>query len=145
MNLNDHLVANSTTSRPLGTMKILHALVCYLSVTALPFLAFASPMADIDYDGYVDTTQNHIDGTLMKHVLGTIIETCQTVTTQNYSYSALMKRVPGDIILEARQSAIPVVGFIFFVVADVIFTIVWIESDDPVRGNDVDFLVGDFD
>ena len=66
-------------------MKILHTLVGYLAVIALPLhlFAFASPLAAIDYDGYVDTTQNHIDsdGTLMKHVLGTIVETCQTVTT----------------------------------------------------------------
>ena len=127
-------------------MKTLHALVGYLSVTALPFypFAFASSLAAIDYDGYVNTTQDHIDGALMKQALGTIVETCQTVTTQNYSDSALMKRVPGDII-EALQSAIPVVGFIFFVVADVTLSVVWIESDDPVRGNVVDFLVEHFD
>jgi hypothetical protein len=55
--------------------------------------------------------------------------------TQNHRDSAfLMKRVPGDII-EPRQvlSAFPVVAII-------VLTISWIESDDPVRGNDVDFL-----
>ena len=133
-------------------MKILHALVGYLVVTALPFLAFASPLATIDYDGYVDTnTQNHIDSALMKQVLDTIVETCQTVTTQNHKDSALMKRVPGPHgpgdIIEARQVpvAIPVTGFILFILADVVFTIVWIANDDPVSGNSVEFLVQHFD
>ena len=114
-------------------MKILHALVGYLAITALPFLAFSSPLAATDYDGYVDTAQY---GALMEQVLGTIAETCQTITTQSHKDSALMKRVPasGDII-ETRQLpvAVPVVGFILFVVADVVLTIVWIASDDPVR------------
>ena len=57
------------------------------------------PSAAIDYDGYVtmNTTQNYINGALMKQVLGTIVGTCQTVTTQNHKDSALVKRVPGDI------------------------------------------------
>ena len=117
-------------------MKILHTLVGYLAVTALPLqvLAFASPLA-IDYDGYVDTKQNHIDGALMKQVLGTIVETCQTVNTENHKDSALMKRVPGDII-GSRQLpvAVPVVALILLILADVIFSIVWIADDDPVRG-----------
>ena len=51
-----------------------------LAVTTLPTthpFAFASPLAGIDSnDGYVDTTQNPIDGALLKHVLGSIVETC---------------------------------------------------------------------
>ena len=77
----------------------------------------------------------------MKHVLGSIVETCQTVTTQNRSDSALMKRVV--VILEARHIPIPLVA-----------------ADDhrsrrrhyhhynldyPVRFNDVEFLVDHFD
>ena len=129
-------------------MKILHALVGYLAVTALSFdsfhpFAFASLLAAIDYDGYVDTAQNHIDDALMKHVLGTIVETCQTVTAQNYSESVFMnlKRVPDDShIIEARQLPsvpAPVIGIILFIVAGIIFTVLWIADDDPVRGNDI--------
>ena len=122
-------------------MKILHALVSYLAVTALPLqvLAFASHLVAIEYDGYVDTTQNHIDGALMKQVLGTIVERCQTITTQNNKDSALMKRVAGDII-DSRQLpvAVPVVALILLILTDVIFGIVWIADDDPVRGNDVE-------
>ena len=131
-------------------MKILHALVGYLTLTALPFhpFAFASPLAAIDYDGYVNTTQNHIDDALMKQVLGTIAETCQTVTTQNHEDNALIKRVPSDII-EARQTlgvGIPVVGTITLIVIGIIATVVWIETDEPVRGNDVvGFLAEHFD
>ena len=129
-------------------MKILHALVGYLAVTALPFhpFAFASPLA-IDYDGYVNSTQNRIDSALMKHVLGSIIETCQTVTqaTQNHKDSALMKRVHGDII-EARfgPEIVPPVLVVIAIVAAITLSIVWIESDDPVRGNDVEFFVEHF-
>ena len=127
-------------------MKILHALVGYLAVTALPFqvLAFASQLAAIDYDGYVDTTQSHIDhdGALMKQVLGTIAETCQTVTTQKYSDSDFMKRVPGDDIEERQLIVIvPVTAVILLILADVVFSIVWIANDNPVSGNDVEFLV----
>ena len=126
-------------------MKILHALVGYLAVTALPFLAFASPLATIDYDGYVNTTQSHIDGALLEQALDTIAKTCQTITTQNLKDSgALTKRVPDDIdIIEPRQVpvAVPVTGLILFLIADVVFAVVWISFDEPVRGNDVDFLV----
>jgi hypothetical protein len=50
-------------------MKILHALVGYLTVAALPMnpFAFAAPLTGIDYDGYVATTQNYADGDLMNH------------------------------------------------------------------------------
>ena len=91
-------------------MKMIHALVGYLAVTALPLhlFAFGSPL--INYDGYVNTTQNLIDG-------------------------ALMKRVPGDII-EARQEEIivPVVGVIINIVVVAFISVVWIENDEPVRG-----------
>ena len=127
-------------------MKILYALVDYLAITALPFspFAFASPLAAIDYDGYVNTTQNHIDGNLVKHVLGSIVEICQTVTTQNHSDNALVKRVPGDDI-NARQLPIPVVVAIISFVAAVGLSVFWISGDDPVRGNDVEFIVYHFD
>ena len=122
-------------------MRILHALVGYLAVTALPFLAFASPLAAIDYDGYVNTTHNHAR---MKQALGSIVETSE----QNQKDSALMKRAPAsDDIIEARQVAIgiPVVGAITLIVIGAIATLVWIESDEPVRGDDVEFLVEHFD
>ena len=141
-------------------MKILHALVTYLAVTTLPApfhsFSFASPLAAaIDYDGYVNTTQNHIDGALTKHVLDNIMETCQTVTyhsgymntTQNYSDSALMKR-SGDII-KARQApflAPVVIGVVFAIVAAVSLSIIWVtDHDHEVRGNDVESLVEHFD
>ena len=130
-------------------MKILHALVGYLAVTTLPFypFAFAHPLvAGIDYDGYVDTTQNHIDGALMKHVLGSIVETCQTINAQNYSDGALMKRAPqaGDIqIIDARQLGVPEVVGIISLVLVIAISVTWIGHDDPVRGinPDVEFLV----
>ena len=128
-------------------MKILHALVSYLALTTLPFqdhsFAFASPLtlalaaSSIDYDdGYVtvDAASN----------LNNIVEPRQTrrVPTQNHSHSDLMKRVYAGDDLESRQitvpPAIPVVGLIFFLVADVVFTIVWISKDDPVRSNYID-------
>ena len=126
-------------------MKILHALVSYLAFTTLPLqvqvhsFAFASPLAlaarTIDYDdGYVtvDTAA----------ILGNIVEPRHTrrVPTQIHSHghSDLMKRVSGDVI-DSRQisvpPAVPVVGLILFLVADVVLTIVWIASDDPVRAN----------
>ena len=122
-------------------MKTLHALVGYLAVTTLPFhpFAFASPLAGMDYDGYVNTTQNHIDGALMKQALGSIVETCQcqTVTTQNHKDSALIKGPPGDII-KARQVPvgviIPVALTIISIVVDVGVALWWISKDDPVRG-----------
>jgi hypothetical protein len=147
---------------PLNTMKIFHALVSYLIFTALPLgplhpfaFAFASPVAGIHYDGYVDIThwQNHIDinGALMKHFLG-ILETV-TVTshagspsgyvnaTQKHTGSdsaALMKRVPGDI-MEPRQSPlIPLIPVILFIAGSVLYFLVTsVDGDDPVRGNDV--------
>jgi hypothetical protein len=130
-------------------MKILHALVCYLAVIALPFhpFAFASPFA-IYYDGYVNlntTTQNNIDSALMEHFLGTIVETCQTVTTQNHGDNALMKRVPGDIIETRQAGFIPTVAGILVIVAVVVLAILWVEGDDPVRCNYMEFLVKHFD
>ena len=132
-------------------MKILHALVGYLAVTSLPFhpFTFASPLA-IDYDGYVNTTQNNIDGALVEHFLGTIVETCQTVTTPNHGDSALMKRlgVPGDII-EARQAEnIPYLTIISLIVTAVLLIVGNIKDDNPVRCkscNDIKFLVEHFD
>ena len=102
-------------------MKILNALVGCLAATALHFYPFvlASPLAAIDYDGYADSMQN--------------------------GDSALMKRVPGDII-EARQAmlVIPVAVLIAAIATEVVLTIVWISSDDPVRGNDVESFVEHF-
>ena len=129
-------------------MKILHALVGYLAITALPFhsFAFASPLAGIDYDGYLNITQNHIDSALMKHALGTIVETCQTVTTstQNHKDTALMKRRggPGDII-EARQGelAVPLAFIVTVIVAGIFLKLIWFNDDDKVRGNDVELIV----
>ena len=110
-------------------MKILRALVGYLAVIALPF-AFAYPLAAIDYDGYVNTTQKQ------EHVLGSIIETCQTVTTQNNSDSgALMKRVPGDINIEERQLIIVDVFIVIGIVGLVFSTVIWISGDNPVRAD----------
>ena len=105
-------------------MKVVHALVGHLAVTALPFhwhsFAFASPLAAIYYDGYVNTTQNHTD-------------------------SALMKRVPGDII-EARQvEFIPDALIVTALIASVYIDLLWIHEDDPVRGNDVEFIEEHFD
>ena len=129
-------------------MKMLHVLVGYLTVIALPYpFAFASrvPLAmhcDSDWDGYVNstTTQNAIDGALMEHILGTIKETCQTVITHRKSHcdSALMKRVPGDIqVIEARQVELPVpdLGTITIIFAVALIALYWIGSDDPVRCN----------
>ena len=124
-------------------MKILHALVGYLAVTALHFHPFAfASLAAIDHDGYVNTTQNHVDGVLMKHVLGNIVETCQTITTQSHKNNALMKRVPGDII-EARQAeiVIPILGIIVLIVGGVILKLAWDNNDNDVRGNNAEFLV----
>ena len=123
-------------------MKILHALVGYLAVAALPgpfhLFAFASPLAAFDYDGYVNiSAQNQIDSALMKHVLGSVLETCQTVSTQYNADCALMKRAPGDIV-EARQgleaALAPKVLIIVAIVAVIALSIVWVESDDPVGG-----------
>ena len=126
-------------------MKILHAsaLVGYLAVTTLPYypFGFALPIAAIDYNGYVNTgTQNQIDGAfIMKHVLGSHVETCQTITTQNHSGNALMKRVSGDII-EARQLEVVEVVIILEIASTVALSVLWIAQDDPVRA-DVEVLV----
>ena len=132
-------------------MKVLQALVGYLAVTALHFypdlFAFAYPPAAIYYDGYFNATQKHIDGALMKDVLGSIVKTCQTVTMQNYGDSAIMKRVPGDII-ETRQDeilAVPLIAFVSVIVIYVLVSIIWIAEDTTVRGNDAEFLVEYFD
>ena len=127
-------------------MKILHGLVGYLAVTALPFhpFAFASPLAAIDYDGYVtvDTTHNPIDDALMKHVLNNILETCQTVTSTYHSgYVNTMKNHSDIIETRFGPEVIPPVVAVIALVAAVTLSILWIESDDPVRGNDVEFLV----
>ena len=130
-------------------MKILHALVGYLAVAALPFhpfaLTFASPLAAIDNDGqYVNTIQNHIDVALMKHVLDSIVDTCQTVTTQNHKDCALMERVPGNVI-EARQwEVIPIAALIVITVNGIIISLIFIEGDNPVI-NKLKFLVQHFD
>ena len=132
-------------------MKILHSLVGYLAVSTLPFypFAFAYPFAaGINYDGYVNITQIHLDGALTKYDLGSIVETCQAITMQNHSDSALMKRGPGDTI-EARQipvDPVPVViGGIFVIILVVSVSIAWISHDNPVRDNDVECLVGHSD
>jgi hypothetical protein len=109
-------------------MKILQALVSYLALSALPLafhpglFAFAYPLAAVDYyDGYVDATQNHYD-------------------------SALIKREHGDII-EPRQveALIPLGPIILIVVAEIALTVAYISQDNPVRGNDAEFLVVHFD
>ena len=105
-------------------MKILHALVGYLAITAMPFhsFAFASPLGIISYDGYVNTTQKHSD-------------------------SALMRRAFGGIV-EERQITVPIIP-VALVVIDLVGTIFlalyWIHGDDPVRGNVVEFLAEHFD
>ena len=98
-------------------MKILlHALLSYLTATALPFTPFAlahpGPLpTSIDYNGSVNTSQNHIDGTLMKRAPGDIIEACQD---------------PLDATL------------VFILIAAIQIDIQWIKEDKPVRGNEVD-------
>ena len=94
-------------------MKILHALVGYLAATALPFYKFAlasPPLAatTIDYDSYVDSKQN--------------------------SDGALMKRMPGDNIEVRQEEAAPAVLIVLAIVAAVALSIIWIDADDPVRG-----------
>jgi hypothetical protein len=123
-------------------MKIFQALVGYLALTALPFhpFAFASPLAGIYYDGYVNTTQYNVNNALMEHALGSIAESCQTLThysgfvnttntsTQNHSDS-------GDIIEARWAAAAPPVLIIIAMVAFVVLSILWVESDNPVRCN----------
>ena len=97
-------------------MKILHALAGYLAVMALPFhmlFVFASPLAAIHYDGYVNT-QNHT-GTLM----------------QNHSDNALMKFVPSDIIKAYRAAYVPKVLIIAAaIVVAIVLCIIWVRDDD---------------
>ena len=111
-------------------MKILLALFGYLAVTALPFLAFASPLAatNMDYDGYVNSTQNHA---LLEKGLGNIVET----SAQYHKDSALIKRVPGEVV-EARQVevVIPVAFTLLTMIADLGLALWWISGDKPVRG-----------
>ena len=130
-------------------MKILRALIGYLSATDLLFHSFtfaaASPLAatSIDYDGYVGTQkwQNHpgIDRALLEHVLGNIVETCQAVTMENHSNSALVRRVPGGII-EARQPEIILVTSLTLValVVAIELSIYQVLKDKPVRCIDSD-------
>ena len=111
-------------------MKILIALFGYLAVTALPFLAFASPLAAMDYDGYVNSTQNHA---LMKKGLVNIVET----SAQTHKDGALIKRVPGPgDVIEARQVEviIPVAYTVLTMIADIGLSLWWISGDKPVRG-----------
>jgi hypothetical protein len=94
-------------------MKILHALVAYLTV--ITPLAFAHPLAAIDHDGFVNTRQNQNDGDLMK-------------------------RVPGDSdIIEARQFLEQ--ALVIEILAIVSISVLWIKQDNPVRGNEEEFLV----
>ena len=106
-------------------MKILNALVGYLAVTALPFQCFhpvASPLAAIDYyEGYVDTTQNHSGSAVLKYESGDIKEARQ--------------------LMEVPVQLIPDAAAVIAIVVGIFFTIYWIREDDPVRGNDVEFLV----
>ena len=130
-------------------MKMLQALVGYLAVTALPFYPFAfaaSQLESINYDGYANNLETHIDGALMKQVIGSIVESCQTITTPKHSDGTFkfMKHhdVSGDI-LEARQEVDPsptpiIIGVIIIVV---ILGIIWIVDDNSVRGKDVEILV----
>ena len=100
-------------------MKILHALVGFLTVTALPFSPFAlvlPPAADS-----MNVTQKQDDGALR-----------------------VMKHVPEDII-ESRQLEIVDVVVIILVIANIYADLSWISDDNPVRGNEVEFLVDHFD
>ena len=134
------------TSRPLGIMKMLQALVGYLAITALhfyPFVFAASSLASINRDGYANKT--HIDDALIKQVLDNIVETCpgQTVTTQKRGDSAVREIVSGDII-ESRQEGIPPPPpplIIATLLVAVIIGIAWILDDNYVRDNDAEFLV----
>ena len=144
-------------------MKILHALVGYLAVTALPFhpFAFATPAAT-NYDGYVDTSQNNTDGALTKHVLriANLLETCKTIaphslsvtSAQDHSDSAaLMKRTPpsqaGDDIEPRLVPEVVVVSVIVIAIVAAIALSIFLnelentDSDNKVRDNDVEFLV----
>jgi hypothetical protein len=99
-------------------MKILHALVAYLTLITL--FAFAHPLAaSIDHDGFVNTTQTQNDGDLMK-------------------------RVPGDSdIIEARQFLEE--ALVMEMLAIIGISVDWIKSDKPVRGNEEESLVDHLD
>ena len=56
-----------------------------------------------------------------------------------------MKREPGDHDIDARQIPTPIVVAIISFVAAVAISLFWIGGDDSVRGNDVEFLVYQFD
>jgi hypothetical protein len=96
-------------------MKILHALVGYLTVTAQPFspFAFSHPLA-AGIDGFVNTRQNQNDGGLMKGVAGDIMT------------------------IEAREPATVDVLLILFVVGMISVSIIDDSNlkDGPVRGNE---------
>ena len=103
-------------------MKILHAFVGYLAITALPFhpFAFASPLAAIDDDGYVTSSFQ-------------VAETCQTVSKQIHAGdSSLIKFLPGDSdksdILEACQGEaaemLPIITVITAIAAAVVLSII---------------------
>ena len=85
-----------------------------MAVTSLSFhpFAFASPLA-IDYDGYVNTTQNNIDSALIEHLY-----------------------TPADTI-EARQEGGPGPYFGVAAVITIIFAVAlgldWMDHDQPVR------------
>ena len=117
----------------------LYVLLGYLAIITLHFypIAFAHPLAaSIDYDGYVNTgTQNHIDGALMKHVLGGIVETCQTITMQNHRDSTLMKLVPGDFIETHQAAEIVETTIILNIFMIISVSTLWIGEDNLVRAN----------
>ena len=81
-----------------------------MAVNALPFqsFAFASTLAGIHYDGYVDTTQDQINSTLVKHVLDNfLVEVCISQSLSGYvdarqNHRRPLESVPGEIV-EALQ------------------------------------------
>ena len=127
-------------------MKMLQVLVCYLAITAQPFHPFvfaASSLASINRDGYANKT--HMDGALIKQVLDSIVEACQTATMQKHGDIALMKHanVSGDI-LDARQEGPPPLPLTIAIGAMITFValgVAWILEDNPVRAKDLEFLV----
>ena len=127
-------------------MKMFHALVGYLAATALPhFHPFAFAASGIHYDGpsYVDTTENYnTDGALTKH---NILETSQTVTSHTGSLNGYVNSTQNHSDIETRQLPLPIliplVGIVISTVVLVITTVSWIADDNPVRGNDVEYLI----
>ena len=127
-------------------MKLFHVLVGYLAATALPpFHLFALAASGIHYDGpgYVDTTENHnTDGALTKH---NILETSQTVTSHTGSLNGYVNATQNHSDIETRQLPLPIliplVGIVISTVVLVITTVSWIADDNPVRGNDVEYLI----